>query len=430
MCNPRVVTALVGFAVLFVTAVSGQRLDVFVASRNHPAISYANLETTDRVTELNKKLQDGRARLTFDSASGYLRSVLDVLAVPVESQVALFSQNSSQGPLINMRNPRTLFFNDAVAVGYVRGGNVVEVAAEDPRQGVIFYSLEQKSDDRPQFKRDDNCLACHLSWSTLGVPGFFLVSTLTVPEDKNAYASGFTSDHRTAFSERWGGLYVTGDLGSIRHVGNKPISTASTTESVKPEARQLESLDGQFDSAGYLSRYSDVVALMVLEHQVHMTNLITRMGWESRLATAEGRGHDIPRVRQAAIDLVDYLLFVYETPLANKIRGTSGFSEKFTAMGPMDGQGRSLRQLDLERRLMKYPCSYMIYSEAFNALPEPAKALVYEQLWQVLSGRDKDPRFSRLSAADRQAIVEILRDTQKELPPYFRRVEPSAPTKQ
>jgi hypothetical protein len=429
MRNRRVVTAFVGFAVLFVAAVSGQRQDVFVASRNHPAISYANLETTDRVADLNRKLQDGGARLTFDNASGYLRSVLDALAVPVESQVALFSQNSSQGPLINMRNPRTLFFNDAVAVGYVRGGNVVEVAAEDPRQGVIFYSLEQKSDDRPQFKRDDNCLACHLSWSTLGVPGFFLVSTLTVPEDKNAYASGFTSDHRTAFSERWGGLYVTGDLGSIRHVGNKPISTASTTESVKPEARQLESLDGQFDSAGYLSRYSDVVALMVLEHQVHMTNLITRMGWESRLATAEGRGHDIPRVRQTAIDLVDYLLFVYETPLPNKIRGTSGFSEKFTAMGPMDGRGRSLRQLDLERRLMKYPCSYMIYSEAFNALPDPAKALVYEQLWQVLSGRDKDPRFSRLSTADRQAIVEILRDTKKDLPPYFRRVESSAPSK-
>jgi hypothetical protein len=430
MCNRRVVTAFVGFAVLFVTAVSGQRQDVFVASRNHPAISYANLETTDRVADLNKKLQDGRARLTFDNASGYLRSVLDALAVPVESQVALFSQNSSQGPLINMKNPRTLFFNDAIAVGYVRGGNVVEVAAEDPRQGVVFYSLEQKSGDRPEFKRDDNCLACHLSWSTLGVPGLFLVSTLTVPEDKNAYASGFTSDHRTAFSERWGGLYVTGDLGSIRHVGNKPISTASTTESVKPEARQLESLDGQFDSAGYLSRYSDVVALMVLEHQVHMTNLITRMGWESRLATAEGRGHDIPRVRETAIDLVDYLPFVYETPLPNKIRGTSGFSEKFIAMGPMDGRGRSLRQLDLERRLVKYPCSYMIYSEAFNALPEPAKALVYQQLWQVLSGRDKDPRFSRLSAADRQAIVEILRDTKKDLPPYFRRVEASAPSKQ
>jgi hypothetical protein len=420
MRNGRVATAFVGFAVLLATTLAGQRLDVFVASRNHPAIAYANLETADRVADLNKKLQAGRAHLTFDRADGYLRSVLDALSIPVESQVALFSQNSSQGPLINMRNPRTLFFDDTVAVGYVRGGSVVEVAAADPRQGVIFYSLEQTSGDQPQFKRDDNCLACHLSWSTLGVPGLFMVSTLTVPEDKNAYASGFTSDHRTAFSERWGGLYVTGDLGSIRHVGNRPISTASTTESVKPEGRQLASLDDQFDSAGYLSRYSDVVALMVLEHQVHMTNLITRMGWESRLATSEGRGHDIPRVRQAAIDLVDYLLFAYETPLPSKIRGTSGFSEKFSAMGPVDGRGRSLRQLDLDRRLMKYPCSYMIYSEAFSALPEPAKVLVYDQLWQVLSGRDKDPRFSRLSAADRQAIIEILRDTKKDLPPNFR----------
>ena len=195
---------------------------------------------------------------------------------------------------------------------------------------------------------------------------------------------------------------------------------------MKPEAHQLASLDGQVDPAGYLSRYSDVVALMVLEHQVHMTNLITRMGWESRLATAEGRGHNISRIRQAAIDLVDYLLFTYETPLPNKIRGTSGFAEKFSAMGPTDGQGRSLRQLNLEHRLMQYPCSYMIYSDAFGALPEPAKAVVYERLWQVLSGQDKDQRFSRLSAADRQAIIEILRETKKDLPPYFRPLASSA----
>jgi hypothetical protein len=420
MGRGRVLIAFATLAGLFATALLGQRQDAFVASRNHPAIDYANGPTTDRVVDLNKRIRDGSTRLTFEDAAGYLRSTLAALAVPIESQVALFSQNSSQGPLINETNPRALFFNDTVAVGYVRGGNVIELAAHDPRQGVIFYTLEQKSSDLPQFKRDDNCLACHLSWTTLGVPGLFVISTLTVPEDKNAYASGFASDHRTSFHERWGGWYVTGDLGSIRHVGNRPISTASTTESVKPEARTLESLEGKFDPAGYLSPHSDVVALMVLEHQVHMTNLITRMGWESRLATLEGRGHDLPRVRQAAVDLVDYLLFVYEAPLPNKIRGTSGFSEQFAASGPVDRQGRSLRHLNLDSRLMKYPCSYMIYSDAFNALPEAARALVYERLWQVLSGQDKDPRFAKLSMSDRQTIVEILRETKNDLPSYFR----------
>jgi hypothetical protein len=420
MGRGRGLIAFATLAVLFVTALLGQRQDAFVASRNHQAIDYANGPTTDRVGDLNKRIREGSTRLTFEDAAGYLRSTLGALAVPIESQVALFSQNSSQGPLINETNPRTLFFNDSVAVGYVRGGNVIELAAHDSRQGVIFYTLEQKASDPPQFKRDDNCLACHLSWTTLGVPGLFLISTLTVPADKNAYASGFASDHRTAFHERWGGWYVTGDLGSIRHVGNRPISTASTTESVKPEATALESLESKFDPSGYLSPHSDVVALMVLEHQAHMTNLITRVGWESRLATVEGRGHDIPRVRQAAIDLVDYLLFVYEAPLPNKIRGTSGFSEKFAALGPVDRRGRSLRNLNLDSRLMKYPCSYMIYSDAFNALPEPARALVYERLWQVLSGQDKDPRFAKLSMSDRQTIIEILRDTKKDLPNYFR----------
>ena len=218
-----------------------------------------------------------------------------------------------------------------------------------------------------------------------------------------------------------GGWYLTGSLGSIRHIGNRPISTASTPDAVKPEARELKSLDGQFDTAGYLTSHSDVAALMVLEHQTNMTNLITRMGWESRLATHEGKAPDLPRLQQAAADLVDYMLFVYEVPLPNKIRGSSSFSEKFAAQGPADSKGRSLRQLDLDRRLMRYPCSYMIYSDAFSALPDAAKNLVYRRLWQVLSGEDKQPRYAQLSPADRQAIVEILRDTKKDLPDYFRR---------
>ena len=411
------------FAGVFAAAFAlAERQDVFVASRDHPAIAYSKGQTTDRVLDLNRRIKDGRVRLAFEGASGYLRSTLDALNVPIESQVAVFAQNSFQGPLIGMKNPRAVFFNDAVAVGYVRGAAVLEVAAHDPRQGEIFYTIDQTAADVPQFRRDDNCLACHLSWTTLGVPGLFVLSTQTVPEDKNAYASGFPTDHRTSFVDRWGGWWVTGSLGSIRHIGNKAVSTASTPDSVKPEARELASLAGQFDTSGYASAHSDVVALMLLEHQAHMTNLITRMGWESRLAAAEsaGRPTDLPRVQEAATDLVDYLLFVYEAPLPGTVKGASGFSEKFAALGPHDSHGRSLRQFDLERRIMRYPCSYMIYADAFNALPGAAKDLVYRKLWQVLSGRDTAARYARLSAADRQAIVEILRDTKKDLPEYFR----------
>jgi hypothetical protein len=400
-------------------ALVAQRTDAFVASRDDPAIQYSKGPTSDRIDDLNRKVQGGAVHLAFDADTGYLRATLEALKVPIESQVALFSQNSSQGELINLKNPRMLYFDDSVAVGYVRGGKILEVASLDTKQGAIFYSLNQSASDTPRFTRDDSCLACHLSWSTLGVPGFFVFSMETLPADKYAYASGFTTDHRSSFDTRWGGWYLTGSLGSIRHIGNRPISTASTPDSVKPEARELKTLEGQFDLKGYLTPHSDVAALMVLEHQVHMTNLITRLGWEARLAAREGKPVDDSRVAQAAGDLADYMLFVYEVPLPNKVRGSSSFGEKFSARGPSDSKGRSLHQLDLDRRLMKYPCSYMIYSDAFNALPDGAKGLVYRRLWDVLSGQDKNARYNQLSAADRQAIVEILRDTKKDLPQYF-----------
>ena len=413
------VIGCVALSGVYASAVLAQRMDVFVASRDHPAIEYSKGPVTDRVAELNRGLEEGRVRLTFEESTGYLRSTLQNLKVPVESQVAVFAQNSFQAPRINLKNPRTLFFGDAVAVGYVRGGTVLELAAHDPRQGVIFYTLDQTATETPRFTRNDGCLACHLSWTTLGVPGLFVFSIQNVPDDKNSYANGFASDHRSTFDNRWGGWYVTGSLGSIMHIGNKPVSTANTLDTVKPERHEVTSLDTLFDTTGYASPHSDVAALMVLEHQTHMINEIIHMGWEARLAAADPRADSPKRLQQAATDLVDYLLFVYEVPLPNKVRGSSGFTETFAALGPSDSKGRSLRQLDLDRRLLRYPCSYLIYSEAFDALPDTAKSLVYRRLWQVLSGQDRDKKYNALSAADRQAILEILRATKKGLPDYF-----------
>jgi hypothetical protein len=159
---------------------------------------------------------------------------------------------------------------------------------------------------------------------------------------------------------------------------------------------------------------------MVLAHQVRMTNMITRTGWEARLAAAAPSADATARVREAASDLVDYLLFVDEAPLVGPMQGSSGYAEWFAKQGPRDPQGRSLRDFDLRRRLFKYPCSYMIYTPAFDALPAAAKDAVYARMWEVLSGREKKPPYStRLTVADRQAIVQILRATKKDLPAYF-----------
>jgi hypothetical protein len=416
ICRPFVAGVLVLATGLVLAA---QRRDVFVASRDNAAIRYSTAPTSDPVAALNQKLQEGSASLTFDPATGYLRPILDALKVPVDSQTLVFSQTSFQAPLINFLNPRAVYFNDTVSVGWVRGGKVLEVAAQDPAQGVIFYQIEQTASSKPRLERNNECLACHLSWETLGVPGLTVQSMYPIP-DEISYANGFTTVHGSPLEQRWGGWFVTGDAGGAKHMGNVPVMPADKGKSkIASPTRALASVQGLFDLKGYPSAHSDVVALLVLAHQTNMTNLITRTGWEARLATASPGTDALARVREAATDLVDYLLFIDEAPLVAPVKGGSGFAERFGTEGPRDKQGRSLRDFDLRRRMFRYPCSYMIYTPAFDGLPPLARDAVYERLWEVLSGREKRPRYNVLSAADRRAIVEILRETKRGLPAYF-----------
>jgi hypothetical protein len=416
--NPR--QSIVVAATLFAASITvvAQRPDAFQESANHPAIAYTTAPTTDVVGQLDQKLASKQITLARDGTNGYLKGVLDALAIPVESQMLVFSQTSKQADQISFTNPRAIYFNDHVAVGWVRGAEVLELAAQDPKQGAVFYTLEQRAGAPVRLTRERDCLQCHLTWDTLAVPGFTAVSTYPLPDDKNAYANGFTTDHRSPLSERWGGWFVTGQHGQSRHMGYVPVMPADKGKSkIARSQAVLPSLQGQFDLTGYPTPYSDVVALLVFDHQAHMMNLITRTGWEARVAAATGR--QPVRVREAARDLVDYMLFGDEAPLPGPVQGQSGFAAKFAAAGPRDSQGRSLREFDLERRMFKYSCSYMIYSEAFDALPPLAKDAVYERLFAVLSGKETSPALKRLTPADRRAVLEILRDTKKGLPAYF-----------
>ena len=398
---------------------NAQRRDVFIASRDEPAIRYSSTSPTDPVAALNERLQKGSASLAFDPANGYLRAVLDAFNVPVESQALVFSQSSFQAPLINVLNPRAVYFADTVAVGWVRGGRILEVAAQDPTQGVIFYELEQKASSSPRFVRNNDCLACHLSWDTLGVPGLTVQSMYPIP-DEISYANGFTTIHGSPLEQRWGGWFVTGDHGGAKHMGNVAVMPADKGKlKIANPTRVLASVEGLFDLKGYPTPYSDVVAQLVLAHQTNMTNLITRTGWEARLLAAKPSTDASTRVAEAARDLVDYLLFIDEAPLVGPVKSGSGFPERFVKAGPRDKQGRSLRDFDLRRRLFQYPCSYMIYTPAFDAMPALARDAVYARMWEVLSGREKQPRYRALTVADRRAIVEILRETKPGLPDYF-----------
>ncbi len=355
----------------------------------------------DRVSALNTRLQAGRTNLKFDGPTGYLRSVLEALDVPVESQLAVFSKTSLQAAAIGPQNPRTIFFNDSVAVAWVHKG-FIELAAQDPRQGAMFYSLDQQNVSKPAFRRRTDCLRCH-------VDGMLVRSTSTAPDGTPRLNNGaFMIDHRTPIEERWGGWYVTGSAGPAKHMGNAVVTDSGNPTSMARLATfDLVSLQAQFDTRNYLSPYSDIAALMVFDHQMYMTNLINRI----RNVTVS--------LPQAASELVDYMLFVDEAPLPGRMKGTSGFAERFAMQGPRDSKGRSLRDLDLEKRLLKYPCSYMIYSDSFNALPAETKDAIYKRMWQILSGEEKDKKYARLELADRRAIAEILRDTKPELRPYL-----------
>ncbi|HVO97045.1 MAG TPA: hypothetical protein VMT15_03220 [Bryobacteraceae bacterium] len=379
---------------------------VFSGALDHPAIEYSTRPVDDPAARLNRRLDHGLT-LAFEPEHGYLRALLDALGIPVESQIATFAKASFQQHLIHPRNARALYFNDAVAVGWVRSGAMLEIASEDPRQGTIFYTLNQQPGVKPRLVRHDDCLTCHESYDTLGVPGMLLRSVYPARDGYILRELGSSNiDHRSPFERRWGGWFVTGTKDLPRSLANTSFRTETETAALQPELN------------GYLAPGSDIAALMVFDHQMHLMNLLTRVGWETRFDAYE-KSLTPEKLAQMAAEVTDYMLFVDEARLEPRVQGTSRFQEAFAALGPFDGQGRSLRQFDLQHRMMKYPCSYMIYSAAFDALPTQVKESIYQRMWAILSGGERGEKYARLSAEDRRAIAEILRATKNGLPDYF-----------
>ena len=355
---------------LMLVAVTAQSRSPFPGTLDqHPAIDYRGTTLSDVVTRLHEDLTEGGVPLAFDDGpQGYLRAVLARLHVPVESQVLLFSKTGIQHPFTGPENPRALYFNDRVVIGYIPGAPLIEMAAHDPRQGVIFQTLKQ--DATVTFARPDRCLGCHVSSNSLDVPGMLVRSMSTAEDGRPMPQDGsFIIDHRSPLEQRWAGWFLTGAAASVQHLG-KPI-------------------DPRVDLSLYPQPTSDVAALLVFDHQGHAINLLTRLGWEARVAIAENRADfskgDLGDILNEA---VDYFLFVDEAKLASPVNGRSAFADGFSASGKRDHKGRSLRELDLQSRLFKYRCSYMIESPAFDALPAEVRAAFLARLRTRLTDRD------------------------------------------
>lgn len=390
----------------------------------HPAIAWATSPTSDPVAALNRKLESGDAALVFEpGGSGYLRSVLAALDVPVDSQMLVLSRTGVQRMVTSPANPRALFYNEQVAVGFIRRSPFLELVAHDPEQGAVFYTLDQRATDRPAFSRQSGCVTCHVASATLEVPGFMTRSLAAGPDGTLKLRLGNQElvDHRTPFGRRWGGWFVTGRHGRSTHLGNTVVEAGAERRSLVPAGSQnAASLDGAVDLTSYPAATSDVVALAVFDHQTRALNLLTRLGWEARVAEHEGQTPlETPIVTATLADLVDYLLFVGEAPMPGGLGGLPGFAAWFSARGPKDATGRTLHALDLTTRLMRYPLSYTIDSPAFDALPGDIRAEVYRGLAHVLVEGDTSAKYAHLSAGDRRAIVEILRDTKPDARPFF-----------
>lgn len=323
-----------------------------------------------------------KAPLQFEPRHGYLLSVLKALRIPLSSQTLVFSKTSFQAPQIFPHAPRAIFFNDDTYVGWVKGADYLEISTADPQLGAVFYVLEQEPRANPRFVKHDDCLQCHHSARTAGVPGHIVRSVYTQPSGQiHTNTSSYVTDQRSPMAERWGGWFVSGKVG-FPHLGNQLFPDLETGRTLK-----------RFDSPAWPAQTSDVVAHLVLAHQATGHNYLARLRYETRAALQlqhvmnemdhKADGEDTwsestrRRIHNAIEATVRYLTFADEAPLPSPVEGDSTFAEEFERQHP-------LKKLNLKTRVFEYPLSYLIDSPALAALDPVVRQKLEQRLAQVL----------------------------------------------
>ena len=382
---------------------------------DHGGIRYGQEKSHGRVARLVDAVESGTRRLEWDGRFGWMPSLLQALEVSTNSQMLVFSKTSLQREHIHPHNPRAIYFNEDTYVGYIPGAPVMELSEVDGRLGGVFYTLDHKRSERPQFKRVDNCIECHASARTMGVPGHLVRSFETDANGIVDLSTGTDSvDDRTPLSERWGGWYVTGTHGSMTHRGNRIGGDFARARKDPTIGGNRMRLDDLFPGERYPAPGSDIAALMVFEHQAHLHNFIARLQYMSTQHLA-AYGH-VDYLNSPLETFVKALLFSGEAPLTSRVVGDPAFVKSFESAGRRDPDGRSLRTLDLGTRLFKVRCSFLIHSDAFAALPGPMRSRIYRRLGEVLSAATPPEGYTHLEEAERRTIREILAGTLTDLP--------------
>ncbi len=362
-------------------------------------------------------------RQPWSSETGWLTGLLEVLEIPPSAQTLVFSQTSFQNTRISSHQPRALFFGDDVYLGWIPGAPVVEVITLGEAEGPGFFTIDQSNTKRPRLTvHGEDCLTCHGGPLTHNRPG--LLARSVHPAADGIPILGFGSnlvDHTTPLAKRWGGWFVTGDTGGQPHLGNR-TTTDEEGPLVAAEHSAPEFLASRLKRLHYPSEGSDLLALMVLEHQLDLHNRMTEARLEVASALERDRvlapllGESADRRSSSSIEilehqaerLLDGLLFHREAPLKGPIQGSSSFASDFGRNATRDSAGRSLRDFDLSTRLMRYPCSWLILDPSWDTLPPEVGDLVRTKLHAVLTGAPAFDRFVRLSLARRGEILELL----------------------
>ena len=298
--------------------------------------------------------------------------------------IACFFENKfADSRHIHPQTPRAIYFNDETYLGWVPNGDIIELSSVDDDLGAVFYTIKQQPTDGPEIVRDhSNCMTCHGTSKTKYVPGYVVRSVFPSGNGQPHYSMGSTTtDHQTELEDRFGGWYVTGHHGGMKHRGNKIARWDPADVFHWEQHANINRVTDLFDAEAYLEPTSDIVALMVLEHQAQMHNLITKVvSFETRqvrhyqkvMNRVLERDEDfvsdttIRRIQSAGDELLNYLLFVDEFKLTSPIVSSNRFAEQFSNLGPRDSRGRSLRDFDLDSRLFRYPCSFLIYSSTYQ----------------------------------------------------------------
>jgi hypothetical protein len=414
-------------AVLPVSLPAGEPLTLSAPvtyDRAYPEIAYSAKAEGNDVAAFLDKLSKGTIKLEYKEPRGYLDSLLEALNISATSQVLVFSRTSLQAQHISSKTPRAIYFGDDIYVAWVQGSDHMEAMAIDKRRGPVFFTIRNVPGKPLLFERESlRCMACHDSAGMRegGIPRVLLLSSAVEgfvnPPQRNQPAE---VTHSMALEDRWGGWFVTGSLGSQLHVGNMPLAFGAPDPLVRGihNRSNLAGLKDHINAAPYLTDKSDIVALLTLEHQVTVHNLIARAGYEAsrfREVQAMPRWQDLPAQQQGAMrkyldPLVTAMTFQDERKLLGRIRGGAGFEEHFTAIGPKDAKGRSLRQFELRNRTFRYPLSYLVYSPQFDGLPASMRDYVYRQVAAQFGAASTDATLD----ADRRAALEILADTKAE----------------